>query len=116
MFLSFFNFFDFGANKENLLHVTHCFITSLSFSQISFLSKLFQHFKPWTYEHVMSFLCLVMHFFFYFIMICSHLKCYTPNNVHLIMCASCEKKQLKQLMNRKKEYYFLNVFPMFLLF
>jgi hypothetical protein len=41
--------------------------------------------------------------FFSFIVACTCLKCYITNDVHLIMCASCEKKKLKDLMNHKRK-------------
>ncbi len=54
MFFSFFfDVFSFGANKEDLLHVTHCTISLLAFDQNSFISKLFQHVMSLTYEHVL---------------------------------------------------------------
>jgi len=56
--------FSLGANKENLLHVTHHIISSLLFDRNSFFSRLFQHFMSLTYEHEMSFLCLGMNIFF----------------------------------------------------
>ncbi len=34
-------------------------------------------------------------FYFSFIVACTHLKCYTISNVHIIMCALCEKNWLK---------------------
>jgi hypothetical protein len=40
-----------GANKEYLLYVTHCIISSLPFDWNSFISKAFQHVM--TYEHVL---------------------------------------------------------------
>jgi hypothetical protein len=43
------------------------------------------------------------HIFFSFIVACTHLKCYITNDVHLIMCALCEKKILKDLMNQKRK-------------
>jgi hypothetical protein len=53
-FSYFFNVFSFGANKEDLLHVTHCIISLLPFDQNSFISRLFQHVMSLTYEHVLS--------------------------------------------------------------
>jgi hypothetical protein len=47
-------------------------------------------------------ICGHAHMFFFFAMICIHLKCYTPIDVHLIMCALCEKKWLKKLMHLKR--------------
>jgi len=41
-------------------------------------------------------------YFFFFVMICTHLKCYTPSDVHLVMCALCEKKWLKELLHQKR--------------
>jgi hypothetical protein len=37
------------------------------------------------------------------IMVCTHLRCYITSDVHLIMCALCEKKQLKDLLNQRKK-------------
>jgi hypothetical protein len=42
-----------GANKEDLLRVTHCIISLLPFSKKQFISKLFQHVMSLTYEHVL---------------------------------------------------------------
>jgi hypothetical protein len=57
-------------------------------------------------------------YFFSFIMICTYLRCYTPSDVHLIMHALCEKKQLKELMDQKSEDVLFSsmFFPMFLKF
>jgi hypothetical protein len=50
----------------------------------------------------MFFLCLGMHVFFsFFIVIWTHLKCYTTSDVHLITFALCEKKRLKELVDKK---------------
>jgi hypothetical protein len=50
-------------------------------------------------------------YFFFFVMICTHLKCYTPSDVHLIMCALCEKKWLKELLHQKRnEILFSSMF------
>jgi hypothetical protein len=46
-----------------------------------------------------SFLYVGMHIFF---LLCIHLKCYTPSDVHLIRCALREKKWLKELMHQKR--------------
>jgi hypothetical protein len=53
VFSLFFDVFGIGANKEDLLHVTHCIISLLSFSKNQFISKLFQHVMSLTYEHVL---------------------------------------------------------------
>jgi hypothetical protein len=53
VFLPFFNIFNLGANKENLLHVTHCIISLLPFSRNSFISRLVQHVMLLTREHVL---------------------------------------------------------------
>jgi hypothetical protein len=87
------NGFSLGANKEDLLHVTHYVISSLLFSWHSYFSRLF--------EHEMSFLCLGMNIYFSFTMI--YLKCYTPSDVHLIMSTFYENKWLKKLMNQKRK-------------
>ncbi len=59
------NVFSLGANKEDLLHVTHHITSSLLFGWNSSFSRLFQHFMSLTYEHEMSFLCLGMSFLFF---------------------------------------------------
>jgi len=61
---------------------------------------------------VMIFLCLGMHIFFSsFIVICTHLKCYTTSDVQLITCALCEKKRLKELVDKKmKNILFSSMF------
>jgi len=43
------------------------------------------------------------HIFFFFIVICIHLRCYIIRDVHLIMCALCDKKRLKDLVNQKRK-------------
>jgi hypothetical protein len=43
IFFLFFYAFSLGANKKDLLHVTHCIISWLSFDQNSFKSKLFRY-------------------------------------------------------------------------
>jgi hypothetical protein len=46
--------------------------------------------------------------FFFFVMICIHLKCYIPTDyVHLIMRALCERK-------KRMKYFFFNVFSFFI--
>ncbi len=52
-FLYFFNVFNLGTNKEDLLQVTHCVTSSLPFDHTLFTSKLFQHVMSLTYEHVL---------------------------------------------------------------
>ncbi len=55
---------------------------------------------------VTSFLSLGMHthiYIFSFIVVCTHLMRYTTNYVHFIMCALCEKKQSKKLVDQKKK-------------
>jgi hypothetical protein len=62
---------------------------------------------------VMSFFMFgLAHIFFSLIVICNHLKFFTPNDVHLILM--CEMKHLKELVNRKKKecIILLNAFPM----
>jgi hypothetical protein len=56
-----------------------------------------------TYEHETSFLCLGMNIFFLHcdFHLLKVLK--TLSDVHLIMCALCEKKQLKELMDQKRK-------------
>jgi hypothetical protein len=54
-YFSFSNVFSFGANKENLLYVTHDYILSLLLvGRNSFMSRLIQHVISLTYEHVLS--------------------------------------------------------------
>jgi hypothetical protein len=51
------------------------------------------------------------HVFVSFIVICIQLKCCTTSDVHLIMCALCENKQLKELIDqKKKDVFFYSVF------
>jgi hypothetical protein len=65
---------------------------------------------------VTSFLYVGMHILFFFVMICIHLKCYTPSDIHLIMCALCEKKWLKELMHQKwNKILFSSMFFLFLI-
>jgi hypothetical protein len=40
------------------------------------------------------------HIFPFFIVVCNHLKCYTTYD-HFVICALCENKKLKKLMNLK---------------
>jgi len=49
----------------------------------------------------MSFFMFV-HAHYFFIVVCTHLRCYITNDIHLIICALCEKQQLKDLINQKK--------------
>jgi hypothetical protein len=50
----YFNIFSLGTNKDNLLHVTHCIISSLLFylNYIKVISTC--HVMSLTYEHVLS--------------------------------------------------------------
>jgi hypothetical protein len=41
--------------------------------------------------------------FFFLIAVCTHLRCYTINDVCIIMCTLCEKKQLKKNSELKKK-------------
>jgi len=51
------------------------------------------------------------HFFFSLIVVFNHLSCYTTSDVHFIMCALCEKKWLKELMDpKKKDVLFSSMF------
>jgi hypothetical protein len=43
------------------------------------------------------------HAHFFAIVVCIYLRCYITSNVHLIICALCEKQQLKDLINQKKK-------------
>jgi hypothetical protein len=46
-----------------------------------------------------------------FIMVCTHLRCYTRSDVQFIMCALCEKKWFKELMHqRKKKVVFSSIY------
>jgi hypothetical protein len=55
-----------------------------------------------------------MHFLF-FIVACTRLKCYITNDVHFIMCALCEKKKLKDLVNQKrKDVIFSSMFFLYI--
>jgi len=79
LFVCFFNTFSLSANKDSLLHVTNCIISSLPFGWNSFISMLFQHVMLLTHEHVLlmmfkiynhngviSILCMVFNFLIYF--------------------------------------------------
>jgi len=107
LFPCFFYVFNLGANKEDLLHVTHYIISSLPFGWNSILSRLFQHFMSLIYEHVMNFLCLGMHFFFL-----SLWFALTWNVTHQLMFTSLKvyyvKKMIKKINGPKKGkmYYF----------
>jgi len=48
--------------------------------------------------------------FFFFIVICSHLRCYITSIVRLIMCALCEKKQFKKVNQKRKDVIFSSTF------
>jgi hypothetical protein len=52
------------------------------------------------------------HIFLSFIIVCTQtLRCYITSVVYLIMCALCEKKQLKDLVNQKmKDVIFSSTF------
>ncbi len=52
-YLQIFFFPCLGANKEVLLHVIHCIISSLFFDQNSFISRLFQHVMSLKYENML---------------------------------------------------------------
>jgi hypothetical protein len=53
---------------------------------------------------VISFLYLGMHIIcLSFVVVCIHIKCYITNDVHFIMCALCEKKWLKKLVDQKRK-------------
>jgi hypothetical protein len=70
-----------------------------------FLWSIFCHeFYIFGYEH-----------FFSFIVVCTHLKCYTISDVHLIMCAFCEKKidKISELNDKKMYYSFQCSFSIF---
>ncbi len=59
-FPCFFNIYNFGANKDNLLHATHCIISSLPFSWNYLCQDYLDNTCSWhvngmsmTYEHVL---------------------------------------------------------------
>jgi len=56
------------------------------------------------------------HFHLFFIVICIHLRCYIISDVHPIMCALCDKKWLKDLVDKKRKdlIFFLMIFFKFL--
>jgi hypothetical protein len=80
----------------------------LKILELLFFMKFFCHEFP-MFRHV--------HRFFSFIVVFTHLRCYTPSDFHLITCVLCEKKQLKKLVDRKERIYdFLNVLLIFIYF
>ncbi len=87
------NVFSLGANKEDLLHVTHHIISSLLFGWNSPFSRLFQHVMSLTYEHEMSFLCLGMNIFF--LLRCDnthlHTKWCSPHHVCIMWKETIER-------------------------
>ncbi len=106
------NVFSLGANKEDLLHVTHRIISSLPFGWNSSFSGLFQHFMLLTYEHEMSFLCLGMNIVFspslWFALIL-----YVQHQVRFTsICVHYMKKTIKKnLKNQKmKDVLFSSMF------
>jgi hypothetical protein len=114
----FLNVFSLGANKEDLLHVTHHIISSLLFGWNPSFSRLFQHFMSLTYENEMSFLCLGMNIFFFLHYDLHLLKVLNTKwcSPHYVCIMSNET--IEQINGPKKErcIIFLNVFPMFLKF
>jgi hypothetical protein len=58
------------------------------------------------------------HIYLFFIVICIHLRCYIISDVPLIMCALCDKKPLKDLVDKKRKdlIFFLMFFYLFLIF
>jgi hypothetical protein len=53
-------------------------------------------------------------YFFFFIEVYTHLRCYTTIDVHFMMCALHRKKQLKELMDQKKKIkHVFDVLPMY---
>jgi len=46
-----------------------------------------------------------VHSFFSFIVVFTHLRCYTTSDFHLITCALCEKKKLKKIVDQKEKIY-----------
>jgi hypothetical protein len=50
----FFNIFNLDANKDIILHLAHCIISSLSLGWNSFIFRLFQHVMSLTYQHVLT--------------------------------------------------------------
>ncbi len=77
-----------------------CIIVFLSLR--FFLRKFFYH-EFYTFKHA--------HIFFSFIVVCIHLKCYTTNDVHFIIDALCEKRNLQKIVDqKKKDVLFFSIF------
>jgi len=57
---------------------------------ITYIVIFMEHFLLWVF-----YVLACAHVLFLLIMVSIHLKCYITNDVHLIICALCEKKQLK---------------------
>jgi hypothetical protein len=76
--------------------------TKMSHRSCDFLWNFFCHDFP-MFGHA--------HIFSSFIVICTHLKCYTTSDVQLITCALCEKKILKEAVDKKmKNILFSSIF------
>jgi hypothetical protein len=89
-----------------MLHITsyhHYSLAEIHHSQGYFNMSCHWHmnmkwvFYVWAWTYFFSFVVITL--------------TYTPSDVHLIMCALCEKKQLKELMDQKEKMFY---FPMFL--
>ncbi len=82
------NVFNLGANKKDLLHVTHCKISFLPFFSNSFISKLFQH--------VTSFRNMCCLFWFHMNMLTLFKRLLTKEQMSM-QKAKMEKKSFLQL-------------------
>jgi hypothetical protein len=76
----------------------HVSTIELKILKLLFFMKVFGHEFP-TFRHV--------HSFFSFIVVFTHLRCYTTSDFHLITLhvLICEKKQLKKLVDQKEKIY-----------
>jgi hypothetical protein len=74
-----------------------------------------KYFLPWVFN---IWECTLI----FFIVFGTHLRCYTISDVHLIICALCVKKSLKELVNWKRKYalffsmFFLCIFLFYMCF
>jgi hypothetical protein len=111
-------FFNVLKNNKDLLHVTHCIISSLPFGSNSSFSRLFQHFMSLTYEHEMSFLCLGMNIFFLLHCDLYLLKVLNTKWCSLHYVCIMWKETIEIINGPKNErcIIFLNIFLMFLKF
>jgi hypothetical protein len=82
-----------GEREKMRKHVS---TIELKILELLFFMKFFCHEFP-MFRHV--------HSFFSFIVVFTHLRCYTISDFHLITCVLCEKKQLKKSVDQKEKIY-----------